>query len=87
MKALAVAPTESASLPRALIGIGLVRHARLRPVAHEFRYPTWFLMLPMRSLRREADGVFEGTVVGAREGDTYRYAFTRGDAGFTRPAR
>ncbi len=34
-----------------LIGRGLVRHARLRPVAHEFRYPTWFLMLPMRSLR------------------------------------
>lgn len=40
--------------------------------------------LPETPLRREADGVFEGTVVGAREGDTYRYAFTRGDAGLTR---
>ena len=40
--------------------------------------------LPETPLRREADGVFEGTVVGAREGDNYRYAFTRGDAGFTR---
>jgi DUF1365 family protein len=27
-----------------------VRHARLRPVAHAFAYPTYFLMLPMRSL-------------------------------------
>ena len=35
----------------ALIGRGTVRHTRLRPVAHSFAYPTWFLMLPMRSLR------------------------------------
>lgn len=40
--------------------------------------------IPETPLRREADGVFEGTVAAAREGDTYRYAFTRGDAGFTR---
>jgi uncharacterized protein len=36
-----------------LIGFGRVMHARLRPVAHAFDYPTYFLLLPMRSLRRE----------------------------------
>ena len=35
----------------ALIGTGLVRHQRLRPVRHGFNYPTYFLMLPLRSLR------------------------------------
>ncbi len=35
----------------ALIGTGQVRHTRLRPAFHSFVYPTYFLMLPMRSLR------------------------------------
>ena len=35
-----------------LIGFGQVRHERLRPAPHAFVYPTYFLMLPMRSLRR-----------------------------------
>ena len=35
----------------ALLGIGEVRHHRVRPVANRFAYPTYFLMLPMRSLR------------------------------------
>jgi DUF1365 family protein len=39
-----------------LIGFGVVRHARLRPAAHAFAYPTYFLMLPMRSLRSQAPG-------------------------------
>jgi len=34
-----------------LIGFGVVRHTRLRPAAHAFAYPTYFLMLPMRTLR------------------------------------
>ena len=34
-----------------LIGFGEVRHTRLRPVRHAFTYPTFFLLLPMRSLR------------------------------------
>ena len=34
-----------------LLGVGQVRHARLRPVVNRFAYPTYFLMLPMRSLR------------------------------------
>ena len=37
--------------PRAQLGIGRVRHLRLRPVVHAFDYPTWFLLLPMRALR------------------------------------
>jgi DUF1365 family protein len=41
----------------AQIGRGVVRHVRLRPVAREFRYATWFLMLPMRTLRRQPDAV------------------------------
>jgi uncharacterized protein len=36
---------------QALIGFGQVRHTRLRPTRHAFAYPTYFLMLPMRSLR------------------------------------
>ena len=36
-----------------LIGFGHVRHTRLRPRRHRFVYPTFFLMLPMRTLQRE----------------------------------
>ncbi len=41
----------AAIAPRPLLGIGVVRHARLRPVLNRFAYPTYFLLLPMRSLR------------------------------------
>ena len=34
-----------------LMGFGEVRHARLRPARNAFAYPTYFLMLPMRTLR------------------------------------
>jgi len=34
-----------------LLGVGVVRHERLRPTVHRFAYPSYFLMLPMRSLR------------------------------------
>ncbi|MCE9660657.1 MAG: DUF1365 domain-containing protein [Burkholderiales bacterium] len=40
---------------RALLGIGEVRHTRLRPVRHAFAYPTYFLLLPMRSLRERPE--------------------------------
>ncbi|MES2251726.1 MAG: DUF1365 domain-containing protein [Pseudomonadota bacterium] len=33
------------------LGFGEVRHTRLRPAHHAFVYPTFFLMLPMRTLR------------------------------------
>ena len=42
----------SKSVP--LIGFGKVRHTRLRPHRHAFVYPTYFLMLPLRSLQRQA---------------------------------
>lgn len=32
-----------------LLATGEVRHARLRPTAHQFAYPTFFLLLPMRA--------------------------------------
>ena len=38
----------------AMIGHGVVRHRRLRPAGHAFEYPTYFLMLPLRSLRAQA---------------------------------
>ena len=41
------------SASAALIGTGVVRHRRLRPSAHAFDYGTYFLMLPMRSLRAQ----------------------------------
>ena len=40
---------------RPLLGIGHVRHERLRPSVHAFEYPTYFLMLPLRSLRQRPD--------------------------------
>lgn len=39
-----------------LIGFGQVRHARLRPARNVFAYPTYFLMLPLRTLHREGSG-------------------------------
>lgn len=38
----------------AQLGIGQVFHRRLRPRDHAFAYASYFLWLPMRSLRREA---------------------------------
>ena len=34
-----------------LLGLGQVRHTRLKPARHAFVYPTYFLMLPLRSLQ------------------------------------
>jgi uncharacterized protein len=44
--------SEAPAVP--LLGIGTVRHARLRPVANAFAYPTYFFLLPMRTLGRQA---------------------------------
>ena len=43
-------PPPLAVAPQPLIGWGEVRHTRLRPVHHAFAYPTFFLLLPMRTL-------------------------------------
>ena len=40
---------------RPLVGIGQVRHARLRPAGNAFAYPTWFVLLPMRALRERPE--------------------------------
>jgi len=42
------------SSARPLLGTGVVRHTRLRPALNRFAYPTYFLLLPMRSLRARA---------------------------------
>ena len=55
----AAAQPPSAAHPQALLGIGRVRHQRLRPVAHGFDYPTWFLPLPLRSLRSQPKPVLK----------------------------
>jgi len=39
-----------------LIGFGQVRHRRLKPVGNAFAYPTYFLMLPLRSLQASGPG-------------------------------
>ena len=43
--------TQPTDRQRALLGNGVVRHRRLRPRVHAFDNPTYFLMLPLRSLR------------------------------------
>jgi DUF1365 family protein len=40
----------------AQIGFGQVRHTRHRPKHHAFAYPTYFLLLPLRSLRANGNG-------------------------------
>ena len=40
---------------RPFIGFGHVWHRRLRPVEHAFCYPGYFLLLPLRSLRKQPD--------------------------------
>ncbi|MEY4767308.1 MAG: hypothetical protein RI907_3981 [Pseudomonadota bacterium] len=40
---------------QAQIGFGHVWHQRLRPRHHAFRYPGYFLMLPLRSMRAQPD--------------------------------
>ena len=51
---MSTATTSMAALPaRPWLGFGEVRHARLRPAPNRFAYPTYFLLLPMRALRRQ----------------------------------
>jgi uncharacterized protein len=41
---------------RALIGFGQVRHSRIHPARNAFAYPTYFLMLPLRSMATQGAG-------------------------------
>jgi DUF1365 family protein len=40
---------------RPLLGIGTVRHHRLRPKPHAFAYPVFFYLLPLRRLRDQPE--------------------------------
>ncbi len=55
MAAANSAPDSAGRSERALLGFGQVWHKRLRPAGHEFRHDSYFLMLPLRSLRREPE--------------------------------
>ena len=46
---VAQAPAVASAVP--MLGLGVVRHARLRPALNVFSYPTYFLMLPMRAMQ------------------------------------
>lgn len=46
---------DSPSLPVPHIGFGHVWHTRLRPQRHRFIIPTFFLLLPMRTLRERPE--------------------------------
>ena len=46
----------AARAPTPMIGVGQVRHTRLRPRVHAFAYNTWFLMLPMRHMAVHGGG-------------------------------
>ena len=50
---------------QAQLGFGQVRHSRLRPVRNAFAYPTFFLLLPMRSLREGGAGPLAHNRAGA----------------------
>jgi len=57
---------------RAQIGFGQVRHTRHRPGRNAFAYPTYFLMLPLRSLREHGPGHLarnRPAALGFRDGD------------------
>ena len=58
-----MSPRVPANAP--LIGFGQVRHTRLRPSRNAFNYPTYFLMLPMRSLFGYAPGARDASALNA----------------------
>lgn len=64
----------------ALIGFGRVWHRRLRPVAHAFGYPSYFLMLPMRALRAQPDPTLRRNRFGALSFFDRDHGDGRGDA-------
>ena len=42
------------------LGFGQVRHTRLKPARNAFAYPTYFLMLPLRSMQAHPDNLRGG---------------------------
>jgi uncharacterized protein len=64
-----------------LLGVGVVRHRRLRPREHTFSYPTYFLMLPMRSLAAGLMSNAKTTLTRNRFGWLSFYDRDHGDGG------
>ena len=56
----------TAALP--MLGFGTVRHKRLHPRANAFNYPTYFLMLPLRSMARPGSGAADSALAWNRSG-------------------
>lgn len=48
--------TPTANMATPLLGFGQVRHTRLKPARNAFAYPTYFLMLPLRSMQAHGNG-------------------------------
>lgn len=63
-----------------LLGIGVVRHRRLRPTEHAFAYPTYFLLLPMRSLRAAPDAALSRNRFGLMSFHDRDHGDSRSDA-------
>lgn len=53
---MTTAPAPVPTPAQAQIGFGQVRHARLRPAHNAFAYPSYFLMLPLRSMQQYGCG-------------------------------
>ena len=51
-----------------MLGFGTVRHTRLHPRVHAFRYPTYFLMLPLRSMARPGGHTADSALAWNRRG-------------------
>jgi uncharacterized protein len=64
-----------------LLGVGVVRHRRLRPREHAFSYPTYFLMLPMRSLAQAVEPVAKSALNRNRFGLLSFFDRDHGDGG------
>ena len=79
-KAPEIAAAAAPECAVAQLGIGEVRHARVRPAPNRFAYPTYFLMLPMRSLRRHGDGALRRNRLGLISFDDRDHGDGRADA-------
>ena len=71
----AAAEADSTAAPH--IAFGHVWHTRLRPQRHRFIYPTFFLMLPMRTLRERPEAA--GVLARNRRGALAFYDADHGD--------
>lgn len=69
------AAAETVAVPH--IAFGHVWHTRLRPQRHRFIYPTFFLMLPMRTLRQQPEA--SGVLARNRRGALAFYDADHGD--------